>query len=312
MGIQLGSNFTVNTALPLDDRNAVATLADRDAIEAGRLYEGLQCFVEEDGKNYQYIGGAWAELAAGSDIGESTDYARAGFSARFNEAFESTDLADTLDKILKLQYTAPTISLASSPSNSLREKGTVVSSITLNATVTKRSDPIATVRFYRAGTLIHTEASPTPNGGVVSHTHNTAFSDTITFTAQVVDNGATGGPSTITSSNLTHTFVYPYYYGVGSAGLTGAQIASLTKDVRSSSASVAVTTSPTGQHFYFAYPAAYPALTSILDANGFETISGYTVRTVNITGLDGTSQSYRVYESTLPTTQVNFTNTYKR
>ena len=65
MGIQLGSNFTVNTALPIDDRTSVDTLAERDAIPLGRLYKGLACYVDEDLTNYQWNGTEWIEFAGG-------------------------------------------------------------------------------------------------------------------------------------------------------------------------------------------------------------------------------------------------------
>lgn len=230
-----------------------------------------------------------------------------GFSARFSAFITTTSLDDAIKQIFNFQYTAPSISLSTSPSNSIREKGTVVSSVTLNATTTKRSNPITGVTFYRAGALVNTVATPNPAGAVESYVSATPFSDTMSFYAQVTD-----GTSTTTSNTVTHTYVYPYYYGVGAAGLTGTQIAALTKDVRVSTANVAFTSSPSSQKFYFAYPSAYPALTSILDQNGFETIGAYTVRTVSITGLDTTSQSYRVYELTLATTQTSFTNTYKQ
>lgn len=57
MGITLGSNFTVNTGLPLDDRTVVADLTERDALDLGRRYEGLQVFVRTELKTYQLQGG---------------------------------------------------------------------------------------------------------------------------------------------------------------------------------------------------------------------------------------------------------------
>ena len=57
MGITLGSNFTVNTALPLDDRMVVADIAARNAIPAGRRFQGMIVHVLSDLKNYQLQGG---------------------------------------------------------------------------------------------------------------------------------------------------------------------------------------------------------------------------------------------------------------
>jgi hypothetical protein len=99
------------------------------------------------------------------------------------------------------------------------------------------------------------------------------------------------------SASASFTFVYPYYYGPGAVGLTAAAVAGLTKDIRTSTASLnRVFTATAGQVYYFAYLASYGALTSILDENGFETIGDWTLRTEDITGLDATAQSYRIYE----------------
>lgn len=73
MGIQLGSNFTVNTALPLDDRILVADITARNAILAGRRYEGMIVYVESDLTNYQLVGGIldanWTELSGSGGAG---------------------------------------------------------------------------------------------------------------------------------------------------------------------------------------------------------------------------------------------------
>ena len=64
-GIDLFTNFTVNTALPLDDRDVVANLTARDAIPALRRYQGMKVYVSAEGKAYRLIGGItntdWSE-----------------------------------------------------------------------------------------------------------------------------------------------------------------------------------------------------------------------------------------------------------
>ncbi len=232
-----------------------------------------------------------------------------GYSARFGEMWESNGVEDTFSKILQITYAPPTVSLSASPSASIREKGTLVSSVDLTANTTKFSADITQVTFFRNGSLIHTDLAPDPSGTVSSlYTDSTPFSDTTSFFARVTD-----GTDESTSNTITYSFVYPYYYGKGAQNLDASGIvANLTKAVIASSSSVSVTSSPTSEHFYFCYPSSYPALSSILDQNGFETISAYTVRTVTITGLDGIPVSYRVYELIVPTTQTNFTNTYIR
>lgn len=249
------------------------------------------------------------------DVVEWKDYAYSGYSARFSESINTTNLDDTLSTILNLSYLAPQISLSGSGSGTIREKGTSLASAALTATITKRSDPIAAVRFYRGVTLLDTQTSggAIPNGGTSNYTDSTGWTDTISFSAQVDDDGSTGGPTTVTSNTVTYTFVYPYYYGAAAAGRTAAQVAALTKDVIVSTATVNKTiTATAGQVFYFAYPASYGALTSILDVNGFNTIADWTLRTENITGADATAQSYRIYEFNNPVTAGDYYYSFRR
>lgn len=230
-----------------------------------------------------------------------------GYSARYNETFEQVGLRDVLLQILNFSYVAPAIVLTSSTSQALREKGTTVASVPLVATTTKRSNDITQVTFYKNGVLVSTVSSPSPGGGAENYTDGSGFTDTTTYFARVTD-----GTGTVQSNTLTFSYVYPYYYGVGAPGLSAAAVGGLTKSIIANTASVARQFSPTNQVYYFAYPAAYPALTSILDTNGFETIGDWTVRTENITGLDGNAVSYRIYEFSNLTTQTNFTNTFRQ
>lgn len=240
------------------------------------------------------------------------DFSFTGFSARFGSIFTSTSLTDTLAKILNITYTAPSISLSASGNGTIREKGVSVASTLLTANVTKTSDPIAAVRFYQGATLLTTYTGTIPTGGSETYTYSTPFTDNISFSAQADDDGATGGPTTV-SASASFTFVYPYYNGAGAVGLTPAQVAALTKDVIVSTATVNRTIVATaGQVLYFAYPAAYPSLTSILDVNGFETISDWTLTTANITGLDATAQSYKIYEFNNPVAAGSYFYSFKR
>jgi hypothetical protein len=79
MGIQLASSFDMNAALPLDSRLVVANLTARDAILAGRRYEGMIVYVQSAETNYQLVGGIldanWQELSGsgGGGTGNSAD-----------------------------------------------------------------------------------------------------------------------------------------------------------------------------------------------------------------------------------------------
>lgn len=68
-GIPLSTNFTVNTALPIEDRMSVADVTARDALSSLRRWEGMLVYVVADGKHYTLIGGItngdWTELSGG-------------------------------------------------------------------------------------------------------------------------------------------------------------------------------------------------------------------------------------------------------
>jgi hypothetical protein len=78
MGIPLSSSFTMNAALPLDDRTQVADVAARNAIPAGKRYQGMIVYVIDEGTNYQLIGGIldanWQELSGSGGVTIVADY----------------------------------------------------------------------------------------------------------------------------------------------------------------------------------------------------------------------------------------------
>lgn len=306
---------------PVTDLKAAIAAAAAAAVSAGQsavsasnsALSAVAAALSATNAAASAVAAAASAAIAGASSFLSTDYGFTGFSSRFSVAWSSTDLLDTLSQILAIVYTAPTISLAASGSGTIYEKGFAVTASNLSATVTKRSDPIAAVRFYLNAVLVNTVAVPNPAGGVETYSWAGSFSDTpATFQAQVDDNGATGGPSTV-SSSVSFSFVYPYYVGAGVAGKTPAQVAALTKQVIAATLTkLESIVAAGGDVLYFAYPAAYGALVSILDVNSFETITDWTATTGNITGLDGNAVSYRIYEFNNPVIAGTYQYTFKR
>jgi hypothetical protein len=236
---------------------------------------------------------------------ETTGYVRDGYSARFSESVLVTTVAAALDQIFNFIYVAPAVTLSASPSGTTKEYGDPINAISFSATTVKKTNPITSVDFYRGTTYRGSSYPPNPNGGIETFSETLPVSSSVIYYAKVSD-----GTSTTTSIGITYTYVYPFYYGVGAEGLTCSQVQALTKSVKSKS-NTTVVTSPASQVYYFAYPASYGNLTSILDTNLFETISDYTKRTVNCTMLDSTTQIYYIYEFNNITTQTNFSNQYK-
>jgi hypothetical protein len=99
---------------------------------------------------------------------------------------------------------------------------------------------------------------------------------------------------------ITTYFYSPFYSGVGSAALNVAGLQALTKSV-SAKSSKTISYTTVNQKFYFAYPASYGDLSSIIDQNGYTITSAFTKTQVtftnNPTNYNGISVLYNVYES---------------
>jgi len=111
-------------------------------------------------------------------------------------------------------------------------------------------------------------------------------------------------PAGSVKASKTINFIQAYFYGK-SAGSTISDFAGLTKSVtEKGQKSFKFTTN--NEYMVFAYDSSYGDLSSILDPNGFETISGWNKSTVVVDGF-----SYFVYVSADPTTDTNAQFTFK-
>jgi len=216
-----------------------------------------------------------------------------GIAAGTNLGVVPTPISGTLTSMF-YPYLGPLVSLVLNPVAGLREFGNTVAAPDLTPTTTRRSNNITTLTLSRSGVgVIHTYGAPNPAGGAEPPYTDVsgAVTTTTTYTATVGD-----GTSTSTGTG-TYTFIYPYYYGSDAPALTGAQIRSQLTTLVATQASRTLAFSPTAEVYYYAYPAAYANLTSIIDQNGFNITADWTLRNpVVITGLDGTPQNYKVYE----------------
>lgn len=220
-----------------------------------------------------------------------------GYSERYSQLVDLEGIKAVADFIMDMGYAPPTVSLGTNPNYAtLRERGDEITSVDLTATIGVVLDDIAEVRFYRGATLIDTQTSGggIPSGGASTYTDADPFETNRTYSVQVDDVSAEAKPSA--TSSRTFTFVYPYYYGVGAAGL-GIAVDTLTKQIINETTSTLRNFTVDGtEKMYFAYPASYGTLSSILDVNSFNTVGDWTLTVANITGLDGNAVSYNIYE----------------
>ena len=97
-GVPLSTNFTLNTALPLDDRAQVTNLTARNALPALRRWEGMLVYVKSEKKHFTLVDGIadinWTELSGsgGGGISEwepSTDYKSKDLVLQNGEIFQA-------------------------------------------------------------------------------------------------------------------------------------------------------------------------------------------------------------------------------
>ena len=209
-----------------------------------------------------------------------------------------TTLTEIVSKLLE-KYVAPVITISISPSTTLYEKGTKVSTITITASVTKKSEPIEKVEFLVDGSVVETITDEVAAGGSFSFTYDTEFGANTTFRVRTNDVDT----QTSKYADKTVSFVLPYYYGVVDAD-TLADLTGLTKDL-SSKGSKTYSYTADNQYCVIVYDASYADLTSIKDQNNFENLNNFTKKTVTIDG-----NNYKYYVTTGKKTISNFKFTF--
>lgn len=208
---------------------------------------------------------------------------------------KGTKLETILENIL-VKYLAPTVSLSISPATTVYKKGSSIASVTMTATVTKKSNPITAVEFYVGGVLVDTQTGAT--GGTFTYTRTTAITSDTTF--KVIVRDGTSSPE----ASKSVVFVNPYYYGASSSATvtdtTGLSELVETKGNKTKAYTLS------NEYAVFMYPASYGNLKSILDPNNFENLADFNKSTATID-----SVSYNVYVSKNPITCTNFNYTFK-
>lgn len=208
---------------------------------------------------------------------------------KIGDTFNKVTYNEMFTKLL-YPYVPPTISLSSSPSSKVSEKGTSVDNIKLTATTKKFARDIKTVKFYLNSSEIYNVDSPNPIGGQEIYTHDSVI-DNSTFQAKVFD-----GEQEVSSNTLSFTFVYPCYVGkVSSNVITPTQdnIKSLTKKVQNPG-NISVTYSYADEKACIATPPGWE-IKSITDPSGYELIDSFRKDIVSVTGIDNKPVDYNVY-----------------
>lgn len=226
-----------------------------------------------------------------------------------NQTFTNATLQEMFDMLLH-PYEKPTMTLGINPAKTIYDKVTeTLTSITINANVTKKTENIKEIRFYVDNVLVNTDTAH-PNGGLVSYTHTFTSPTNKTFNVKIECEDIKGATSKI-SANTNVYFVGKSYYGCLPEGTTfdEASIKTLNTVLKRElkyKYSGITTTGTNLYHIVLCQPKEFGIITSVKDALNFEYIQDYTVRDIIIDGID-----YTLMYLTNPVSVTDFLQDFK-
>lgn len=183
---------------------------------------------------------------------------------------------------------APLVSLAASDNAYNREVGDVIETLTLTATVTRKSYDIKHVELSDGSQI----AAPAKDGGIETFTL-TGIGKNVSFSATVTDvKGLTG-----VSNVIKYAFRRPVFYGLATeAEADSALVNSLTRVIPQ--ADSGTLTAAFGRFDSKRMVVAVPGTVSdILNPSGYKILPSFDTRRVNVLCLDGQNIPYNVYIS---------------
>lgn len=227
-------------------------------------------------------------------------------SIKPNQTFPKGTSLEEIVRQMLTEKVAPVVTMAINPSAVLYDEvSDSISSLTINATVTKKTNSIAKVVFYINDTIVSTVTANVANGGTFPYIYNKTIDDDTTLKVVVIDSEGL-------SSNVTKTinFVGNSYYGLIDAGTsepTEALIKTLNKNLKNSKKYIYEGITTDWAKICYAYPAELGKLTSIMDKiNNFNYTSSFQLTTVKVDNIN-----YYVYTLIDPTGADGVTLTFE-
>lgn len=201
---------------------------------------------------------------------------------------------------------APTVSIILNPATTLYDEVTgSISSLTINATVGKKTNDIEKIEYFINNTKVKTTDTNVANGGTFPYIYNTTIDDDVTIKVIVTDiEGMTA------TASKTITFIGQSYYGLVDAETgepTEALVKTLNKTLKNAKKYVYSGITTNWAKICYAYPAELGKLTSIMDkVNNFNYTSSFQLTTKSIDGI-----SYYIYTLIDPTGADNVELTFE-
>lgn len=218
-----------------------------------------------------------SELVSSTNIGSVT----AG------KVYPAGTKLETIIRDILTTYTKANIKIILDPATEIYDAVTdTLSSIDISSVVTKGTNNIESVTFYVDGIEVDELTTGVQDGGTFNYAHTFVTPTNKTFTVKV---SAFDGKQTATETK-TVTFIGKSYYGCVAEDITaptetdikGLQFNTLKNSKKLIYSEIQV---DYGKVLY-AYPASLGKLTKILDADGRDYTSSYTMSEVVVDGID--------------------------
>lgn len=177
---------------------------------------------------------------------------------------------------------APTVSVSINPNKTLYDiVSESVPSLTINATIVKKTNPIEKVEFYVNGALKHTVTSGVANGGTFPYVYNTEIKETTTIKVVVTDSEGLSATST-----KKIEFCGSSYHGIvppETSTVTEAMVKTLTKTLKNTNDFVYSNINCEYNKIVYAFPAEFGKLTMISDVkNNFSYLESFECKNITI------------------------------
>jgi hypothetical protein len=214
-----------------------------------------------------------------------------------------------LEEIIRDMLTekiAPSVTVNLNPATTLYdETKDSISSLTINAIATKKTNDIKKIEYFVNNSLVKTNETGVAAGGTFPYIYNTTIDDDVTIKVVVTDSeGMTAAAS------KTITFIGQSYYGLVDAETgepTEALVKTLNKTLKTTKRYVYSGITTDWAKICYAYPAELGKLTSIMDkVNNFNYTTSFQLNTKTIDGI-----SYYVYTLIEPTGADNVELTFE-
>lgn len=181
---------------------------------------------------------------------------------------------------------APTVSVSINPNKTLYDiVSESIPSLTINATIVKKTNPIEKVEFYVNGALKHTVTSGVANGGNVPYIYNTEIKETTTIKVVVTDSEGLSA-----TQSKTITFVGRSYYGYiePNVEVSEAMIKTLQHNVLQNTKVLTYSGITCTYHrIVYCYDKAFGELTNIVDPiSGFSYNTSFEKKTIIVDGIE--------------------------